>query len=230
MRGLFLAFEGVEGSGKSTHAATLVRRLTEMGCAVVQPREPGGTEIGEEIREILQHDRTGEPIDPATEVLLFAASRAHLVRRVIRPALEAGRVVVCDRFADSTTAYQGYGRGVDVRRILDINELAIDGAVPDATFLMDVEVEMGSVRIEERNRLAGVRHDRFEREVAEFHRRIRDGYLELARLQPGRFEVVRSDRAPAVVADDIWTRVLTRFRERLSALANARAETGHASG
>ena len=228
MRGLFITFEGCEGSGKSTQAANLVQRLSAMGCSVVQPREPGGTRAGEAIRDILQHDRSGEQIDPETEVLLFAASRAHLVRRVILPALEAGQVVVCDRFADSTSAYQGFGRGLDIERILDINALAIDGAVPDLTFLMDVEIEKGFARIGERNRRKGHGHDRFEREAMEFHRRVRHGYLELAGRWPDRFEVVCTDRDAAVVAEDIWERTRVRFQEPLSALANEGAGAGHA--
>jgi dTMP kinase len=167
-------------------------------------REPGGTPTGEAIRAILQHNAAGEPVAPETELLLFSACRAQLVQCRIRPALEQGAIVICDRFADSTTAYQGYGRGFDVERVLDLNDWATGGLVPDATVLMDLDVAEGFERIRQRNRHAGRREDRFEREGQEFHERVRAGYLALAERWPRRFHVVRSDGPVERVQACVW--------------------------
>ena len=202
-RGKFITFEGPEGGGKTTHARRLVERLQAAGEKVVYTREPGGTPTGEAIRDILQHDKAGEAPCSETEVLLFAASRAQLVRNVIVPALERGEWVVCDRFADSTTAYQGYGRGFSVEQMIAINEFAIDGAQPDLTILLDLPVSDGFARLQQR----GGAKDRIEREALEFHERVRAGYLELARRWPERFRIVDPRRAPDVVAEDIWNLV-----------------------
>ena len=145
-KGRFITLEGPEGSGKSTHAQRLAERLRRQGHAVLCTREPGGTRTGEIIRNVLQHDQAGEAICPAAETLLFAASRAQLVQHVILPALRQGQWVISDRFADSTTAYQGYGRGFDLAAIGAINAFAIDGAEPDLTFLLDVNVALGRDR------------------------------------------------------------------------------------
>lgn len=206
-RGTFITFEGPEGSGKSTQARRLVARLQAAGRTVLTTREPGGTPTGEAIRNILQHDAAGEPIDPACEVLLFAASRAQLVRRVILPAIERGEIVVCDRFADSTVCYQGYGRGFDVEKMIEINAFAIGPAVPDLTILLDLDVSRGFARVQERNAGRGQDHDRFEREALRFHEDVRAGYLELARRWPERFRVIGSDRPQDEVAADIWAAV-----------------------
>jgi dTMP kinase len=200
MKGLFITLEGPEGSGKSTLANGLAKRLKDLGHDVAQTREPGGTPTGEAIRDILQHDKAGEPIFPEAEALLFAASRAQLVRGVILPALEKGQHVICDRFADSTTAYQGYGRGLGVERMLEINGFAVNGAMPDLTILIDVDVKLGFQRL--RRRRQG--HDRMERERLEFHERVRKGYLELARRWPERFRVVDGGRAADVVEEEAW--------------------------
>ena len=199
-RGKFITFEGPEGGGKTTHARRLVEKLQATGCQVLYTREPGGTPTGEAIRGILQHDHAGEPICPETEVLLFAASRAQLVRRVILPALERGEWVVCDRFADSTTAYQGYGRGFPVEQMIAINEFAIKGAQPDLTILLDLPISDGFARLHQR----GGEKDRIEREALEFHERVRAGYLELARRWPARFRIVDPRKEPDVVAEEIW--------------------------
>jgi dTMP kinase len=204
MTGLFITLEGPEGSGKSTHAVRLADRLKATGREVVSVREPGGTATGEEIRKVLQHDSANEPLFPETETLLFAACRAQLVRQVILPALTRGCCVVCDRFADSTTAYQGYGRGFGVERMLSINAFAIDGAQPDLTLLLDLPVRDGFDRIQKRNKLAGRGLDRMEREGAEFHEKVRDGYLQLARRWPDRFRVIQSGRPLEDVAEEIW--------------------------
>lgn len=210
-RGIFITFEGPEGSGKSTQARRLADTLRQAGHEVLTTREPGGTPTGEAIRDILQHDASGEPIAPECEVLLFTASRAQLVRRVILPALECGTIVLCDRFADSTVCYQGYGRGFDVERMIDINAFAVAEAVPDLTLLLDLEVDRGQARIEERNAAANVGRDRFERENIDFHRKIRRGYLELAARWPARYRIVNTDREQDEVAADIWELVRPRL-------------------
>ncbi len=204
MSGLFITFEGPEGSGKSTHANELAERLRGMGYEVVQAREPGGTPAGEAIREILQHDAAGEPVVRETELLLFAASRAQLVQTVIKPALERGHIVICDRFADSTTAYQGYGRDFDVERVLDLNAWATDGLSPDVTLLMDLDVGVGFERIHKRNQDLDRGEDRFEREERAFHERVRRGYLALAKRWPERFCVIRSEVPVDEVSVAVW--------------------------
>ena len=201
---MFISFEGPEGSGKSTQAARLIARLQESGHEVVHTREPGGTATGEAIRNILQHHAAGEDPCDETEVLLFAASRAQLVRRVILPALEQGRWVVCDRFADSTTAYQGYGRGFPVEKMLAINDFAIGAAIPDLTLLLDLCPEAGLERVRLR---AGGRLDRIEQEAVDFHHRVREGYLEMAARWPDRYQIIDADRDEDMVAAEIWDRV-----------------------
>ena len=207
MRGVFITLEGPEGSGKSTHASLLVERLKGTGREVVRVREPGGTVTGEAIRNILQHDSAGESIFPETETLLFAACRAQLVRQVILPALSRGCCVVSDRFADSTAAYQGYGRGLGVERILRVNSFAIDGAQPDLTLLLDIPTQEGFDRVRTRNKSAGRGLDRMEREGADFHEKVRDGYLQMAWRWPERFRVIQSDRPLETVAEQVWSDV-----------------------
>jgi len=204
MKGVFITFEGPEGSGKTTQAARLAERLRTHGCEVIAVREPGGTRVGEAIRNIVQHDSTGEPIEKETEVLLFAASRAQLVRRVVLPALRRGAWVISDRFADSTTAYQGYGRGFDIRIILEINAFAMGEAVPDITFLLDVDVQTGFQRLYSRSLAGNHVHDRIERETAAFHERVRNGYLEMAKRWPERFRVLDTRQPEDEVHEQIW--------------------------
>ena len=212
MRGKFITFEGPEGGGKTTQARRLIARLQRLGQDPLYAREPGGTPTGEAIREILQYDKAGEPICDETEVLLFAASRAQLVRHVILPALESGRFVVCDRFADSTTAYQGYGRGFSVEQMLTINEFAIAGAQPDLTLLLDVDISVGFQRLEERHEATASTWDRIEREERMFHERVRQGYLALARRWPERFRIVDATLGVDLVEEEIWGHV-RRFVE-----------------
>lgn len=207
MRGLFITFEGIEGCGKTTQSARLVERLRREGCSVVAIREPGGTGVGEAIRKVLKHDPAGELLVSEAETLLFSASRAQLVRNTILPTLERGDIVVCDRFFDSTTAYQGYGRGMDLDAILGINRFAADGAVPDITILLDVEVEEGFRRLEARHAANNTGRDRIERESAAFHARVRGGYLELAAQSPDRFRIVKSDDVEDGVARRVWAAV-----------------------
>jgi dTMP kinase len=210
MRGVFVTFEGPEGSGKSTHAAGLAARLRGLGLDVVCTREPGGTRTGEMIRDILQHGISGEALAPETEVLLFSASRAQLVRNVIVPALTRGAWVISDRFADSTTVYQGMGRGFGMDRMLALNAFALGGLTPDVTLLLDVDVGAGLDRMRLRNAARGVDGDRFEREEREFHERVRAGYLVLAQRFPERIRTIDATREPAVVAAAIWSAVAPR--------------------
>lgn len=203
-RGKFITLEGPEGSGKSTHARLLVDRFRSGGHSVVATREPGGTPLGESIRGLLQHDAGGEGMASETELLLFMASRAQLVSQVIRPALINGHSVVCDRFADSTTAYQGYARGCDIEKILALSDMATGGLTPDLTILLDVDVKAAFERLRQRNLKNGVEKDRIEREALAFHERVRAGYLDLARRWPGRIRVVDAARDPDVVQADIW--------------------------
>lgn len=204
MRGFFITLEGPEGSGKTTQAGRLVARLSQAGYEVVATHEPGGTSTGEAIRNILQHDAAGEPLFPETEALLFAASRAQLVRAVIQPALGRGACVVCDRFLDSTVAYQGYGRRLDLARIALLNEFATNGIVPDLTLLLDLDIRGGFARLALRNRCLNGRTDRLEREKFEFHERTRQGYLELARRYPERIRIVNAEQTPDEIEEEIW--------------------------
>jgi len=182
-RGVLLTFEGVEGSGKSTQAERLARRLVALGVPCLAAREPGGTGIGEAIRAILL-DPANKEMQGLTELFLYLASRNQLVREQVIPALEAGKVVILDRFGDSSTAYQGYGRELGEKLVARLNKLATADIRPGLTVLVDVPVAVG------RGRKASGVLDRMERERVEFHERVREGYLRVARRAPGRFKVV----------------------------------------
>ena len=176
---------------------------------VVSAREPGGTKVGEAIRGVLQYNEAGEPPVPEAEVLLFEASRAQLVRQVFLPALERGAWVVSDRFADSTSAYQGYGRGFGVATLGEINRFATGGRMPDMTFLLDLDVAEGMRRVA--SRAEKVRYDRIEAEELAFHEKVRAGYLELAKAEPGRFRVIDASRGEDAVAEEIRRTVREAF-------------------
>lgn len=210
-RGKFITLEGPEGAGKSTQAAMLISRLESRGIEVIYTREPGGTPLGEAIRGILQYNTAGEPPCPESEVLLFEASRAQLVRRFILPALERGAWVVCDRFADSTAAYQGFGRDFPVELMETLNAFAIGPAVPDMTLLFDINVSLGLQRCAKRQHGQPAPFDRIESETLEFHERVRRGYLELARRHPDRFRKIDAMRPPNEVADAVWEVVSHAF-------------------
>lgn len=207
LRGRFITLEGPEGGGKSTHAKELVERITSAGYPVIAARDPGGTHVGEDIRQLLKQDPGGEPLCAKTELFLFLASRAQLVRQVILPALEKGVHVVCDRFADSTTAYQGYGRESDLESLLRMNDFAVQGVVPDITILLDIDVSAGFERLERRAAGTGTEKDRIEREPLAFHERVRAGYLDLAGRWPERFRRVDASRPTARVDNEIWGEV-----------------------
>ncbi len=196
-QGIFITFEGGEGSGKSRQSRLLARRLRLRGTPVVLTHEPGGEPLAARLRRLLKGNTA---LTPEAELLLFAASRAQLTTRVIRPALEAGQVVVCDRYADSTLAYQGYGRGLDMKSIRAANRMATGGLIPRLTILLDVPAEVGLARKHADN-------DRFIREPLPFHQRVRQGYLELARSKPRRWLVVDATLLEKQVAATIWRRV-----------------------
>jgi dTMP kinase len=207
MSGKFITFEGPEGSGKSTQIRLLTEKLEEKGVEVVCTREPGGTAVGEAIRNILQHDAVDEPLSDRAELLLFTASRAQLMSRLILPTLEKGGWVLCDRFIDSTMAYQGYARGMDIETLDQINAFAISDRKPDLTILLDLEVEQGFQRLEERYSDGKASADRFEREARDFHHRVREGYHTLAEQDPERFRIVAAEGSVQEVADRVWAAV-----------------------
>jgi dTMP kinase len=187
---LFITFEGIEGCGKSTQAKRLVNRLRELAVPLVFTLEPGGTNVGQKIRRILLDSRN-QYLSPLTELLLYAADRAQHVEEVIKPALEQEKWVLCDRFFDATTVYQGYARGLDMKLIVTLNEKASPGIRPDITFLIDCAVEIGLERALKRNRIQFQEgQDRFEREKKDFHEAVREGYLTMAMEDRERFVVV----------------------------------------
>jgi len=209
---MFITFEGIEGSGKSTQITRLSHWLsTEFDLSPVVTREPGGCEIADKIRAILL-DTANSAMNEQAELLLYAAARAQHVAQIIQPALEQGRVVLCDRFSDATLAYQGFGRGLALPLITQINSLAILGIVPDLTLLLDFDPEIGLNRARERNAITtGPDENRFEQENIDFHRRIRDGYLFLATAED-RFCVIDANGDTETVAARIQTIVAAKLQ------------------
>ena len=197
---LFITFEGGEGCGKSTQAKALYRRLSRLGISAELTHEPGGTALGNQLRRLLKTRRQDE-ISPESELFLFAACRIQLVHGVIRPGLQKGKVVICDRFADSTTVYQGYGRGIDLTAIETVNEFATRGTKPDLTVLLDIPVPKGLGRKQARMK------DRFEAEQIAFHDRVRDGYLKLAAQEPERWLVIDATLPKGRISKIVWDRV-----------------------
>lgn len=206
--GKFITFEGSEGCGKSTQIQRFVAMLESGGLEVVRTREPGGTKVGEKIRHLLQHDADGADLTDESELLLFAASRAQLVREVILPALETGKWVVADRFFDSTTVYQGVGRGLAVEAVRQINSFAVGAAVPDLTILLDLDAEIGHTRAVA---ASGGEADRMELQPLAFFEAVRRGYLDLADAEPERIAVVDASASIDVVATAIRQEFETRF-------------------
>jgi len=199
----FVSFEGGDGTGKSTQIRALENYLIRRGRSCVVTCEPGGTSLGKLIRQVLLEVGDHE-IAPSTELFLYLADRAQHVREVIKPAVDAGKIVLCDRFTDSTVAYQGYGRGFDIKILRQFNEIADDGVRPDLTFLLDCPVALGLARTNQRGSVAGQpRQDRFEREKIEFHEKIRAGFLTMARAEPARFRVIDGAQAVEPVTRDI---------------------------
>lgn len=209
--GVFITLEGVEGSGKTTQAAILADVLRAQGRCVTVTHEPGGTRAGEAIRAIFLDPAVS--LHVATELLLVLADRAQHVREKLRPAVQAGEIVISDRYSDSTVAYQGYGRGFNLKLLGELNHLASDGMRPDLTIVLDCPAETGLARTRARVKGNERGPDRFEGERIEFHRRVRDGFLTIARDEPGRVTVIDSTRKKATVSADIL-RVVTDVLER----------------
>ncbi|MDB6118039.1 MAG: tmk 1 [Verrucomicrobiaceae bacterium] len=204
--GLLISFEGSEGCGKSTQIQRLRARLENAGRTVLMLREPGGTLIGEHIRTLLQHTPEAAALSPEAELLLFAASRAQLVREKIRPSLDAGNVVVLDRFLDSTTVYQGIARGLPLDSVHAINHFAVGGTLPHLTIVLDMSASAAWERI----RASGRELDRMESEPLEFFEKVRQGYLHLAVEQPDRMVVLDAAQSPEAIETQIWKLVEDR--------------------
>lgn len=203
---MFITFEGPEGSGKSTQIRFLADSLQQAGLVVVTTREPGGTVIGDQIRAVL-HDIANTAMAPTAELLLYSASRAQLVEESIRPALTNGSVVLCDRYADSSMAYQGYGRGLDREMLRALTAIATGGLAPDLTLLLDLDVARGL----DRRRHEGEEMNRLDLEAIAFHERVREGYHALAAAEPSRWVVIDADRPLFQVAADIRHCVFSRL-------------------
>jgi len=203
---MFVTLEGPEGSGKSTQIKALAGFLDQQGFDVLVTREPGGTAIGDQIRDCL-HNVENTAMTGPTEFLLYSASRAQLVREVLRPALAAGKVVLCDRYADSTIAYQGYGRDLDLTAVTAVTEFATEGLRPDLTLLLDIDVQKGLAR-----RVAGAEEmNRLDLETLAFHRRVRDGYHQLAAADPERWRIIDASQDAAAVQQELRAAVLERL-------------------
>ena len=211
MSGVFITFEGIEGCGKSTQIARLAKRLAKEGRSIVQLREPGGTKIGEAIRKTVKHPPGDTPISPETELLLMNASRAQLVQQVVRPALAEGSVVLCDRFYDSTLAYQGYGRELDLAKVQNAIDLAVGGTKPNITLLLDIPLEVSAGRVAKRQRESDETSDQFDRSGDLFFQRVLDGFQALAKAEPQRFRTIKANQPPASVSDEIWNAVSDHF-------------------
>jgi dTMP kinase len=205
-KGFFITLEGPEGSGKSTHASRLAEYLRGEGRDVLLTREPGGTSIGDQIRAIL-NDHANAAMQTRAEILLFCASRAQLIQQLIRPHLARGGTVVCDRYSDSTLAYQGYGRGVDLSVLRSISDFATNRLAPDLTLLLDLPVEVGLAR---RRRSAGD-WNRLDALDVEFHRRVRSGYLELSALDPKRWVRIDAEKDE----EEVWLQISEAVDSRL---------------
>ncbi|MBT63881.1 MAG: dTMP kinase [Puniceicoccaceae bacterium] len=217
MAGLFITFEGGEGCGKSTQIAALKARLAANGQSFVQTREPGGTPLGEAVRNLLQHDAAGEGMSPEAELLLFAASRAQHVRELIAPAIAAGQIVLCDRFLDSTTVYQGVARAIDPQQVQAINQFAIGSTRPDLTLLIDLPPEIGLARVHKRS---DGQLDRMEQEATEFFQAVRQGYLALAAAEPERIRVLDGNQSIESLEAEIWDIVQSKMNGSITANTN----------
>jgi dTMP kinase len=202
---MFITLEGPEGSGKTSHIPQLVEFLHQQGVSVFPTREPGGTSIGEQIRNVL-HDLKNDEMHPRTETLLYQAARAQFVEQVIRPKLEAGIVVISDRYADSTLAYQGYGHRQNLEQIRTLIDYATNGLKPDLTILLDVDVEIGLSRKEN-----GVEWNRLDAYDVEFHQRVRQGYAALVEAEPQRWQVVDACQSPDEVQSQVRTIILAQI-------------------
>jgi len=208
---LFITFEGIEGCGKTTQIGRLAFYLEGTHRSCLLTREPGGTEVGEKIRQILlSSENTG--IEPMAELFLYAAARVQHFRQVIHPALQEGKTVLCDRYADATLAYQGFGRGLDPNWIEEINARSVENAKPDLTFLLDLPVEEGLRRAWKRIEKNQIKEDRFEKEAVDFHQRVREGYLTLARKEPRRIIVLDGMKNEQSLHQEIVSHLSSKLR------------------
>ncbi len=207
-QGLFITFEGSEGTGKTTQIQQLAAKFESLGRQVIVSREPGGTALGEDIRHLLKHADSGKNMVPRAELLLFAASRAQHVDELILPSLKKGNIVICDRFLDSTTVYQGVARAINARDVDEINKVAIASTLPDLTILIDLDPEEGFQRIQSRNTEPP---DRMEQEHMDFYRAVRNGYLKLAADNQDRFLVVDGHQSIEAVETAIWDGIKDRI-------------------
>lgn len=196
-KGLFITFEGTDGSGKTTQIRLMKEYINNKGYEVVLSREPGGTRVSELIRDLVL-DPANVEIYPLTEMILYAASRAQHVAQVIRPAIDMGKIVICDRFVDSSYAYQGCGRGVDLKIVTDVNRVAIDGMIPDITFFLDIDPEIAIAR-----RINSTGADRIEQEKIDFHTRVYDGYKKMALLYPDRIKTIDANKSIKEISSQI---------------------------
>lgn len=208
MSGYFITFEGSEGCGKTTQIEALAKAFNAMGKTAVVTREPGGTLIGEKIRNLLQDPSYEKEISDMTELLLFSASRAELIASCIQPALDRGEIVICDRFYDSTYVYQGLGRAIDINTVKKLNRITVGTLKPDLTILLDLDAATGIQRA--KNRQSG-ELDRIENESLAFFEAVRDGYLELAKEEPERFKVIDGQLSVYTIREIIWDTVQNKF-------------------
>ncbi len=234
VKGLFISFEGGEGAGKSTQVGLLLARLRERGFDALSVREPGGTPLGEQVRAWVK----SVDVAPATELLLFASARAQLVDKVIKPSLERGRVVVADRFADSTVAYQGYGRGLPLELVEAVNKVATGGVMPDITFLLDLPIESAMERIGKPQlglgmeaKAAAGRADeagqsKFEEAGVAFHRRVRSGFLKMVKAEPQRMLLVDATKPGDEIAASVWQIVERALERREAAQPESKGQPG----
>jgi dTMP kinase len=217
--GRFITLEGLDGSGKSTQLTRIAEYLRQRGLNVVSTREPGGTELGQQIRDLLLHPSRQTVISPHTELALMFAARAQHVEQVIVPALRSGTIVVCDRFTDSSVAYQAYGRGMAIEEIRMMESLLCHGVRPDLTLLLDIDASAAVARTARRNDIASQPHTRFEREGVEFFERVRHGYLAIARDKPGRVKVIDG----SLPVEAVWEAV----QRALDAFLKVQADEQH---
>ena len=211
----FITFEGSEGCGKSTQVKRLTARLNSLGVPVLVTREPGGTPIGETIRELLQFAPHNSAMTPETELLLFEASRSQLVREVIQPALARGSCVISDRFFDSTTVYQGVARKLETKFVQELNRFAVGDCIPDLTFVLDLDVETARDRMLRRVRPVNV--DRMEQEPSEFYEAVRDAYKKLAQAEPNRAILIDGSHSVEQIEEEIWRTTSSRFPQLAAA-------------
>lgn len=210
MKGIFITFEGIDGSGKDTQAKLLAKYFKNKGYSVIRTREPGGTSIGEKIRKILLSPKISR-VDQRAEVLLFAASRAQIVSNIIKPALEKGKIVISNRYVDSSYAYQGIARKMGLDWVIEINKWATQGLLPDITFFLDIPEELGLKRVDKSRNI----RDKIEKDGEIFQKKVREGYYKLAKLFPERYRIIDANRNEDLIQKDIKKEV-NKFIKKIS--------------